>query len=240
MIGCPCAVCTSADPRNRRTRTSIHVVMDGLHVQVDAAPGVPAPVRAGRASRSSISSSSPTGTPTTSPAWTTCGASATCAEARALPVYSTEEGMGRVPRRSIPTRSWTGRSSAAIRPSTSPRMPAVLELPQGTIQSTLLPHGGDPDARARLHRAEQRQKVRLLHRLQAAAPTRRSTSRGVPTPRSSTGCGPMPHPSHMSIDEAVSAGQALGAKRTWLTHLTHLTDHAAAEAAASGGLWARP
>jgi ribonuclease BN (tRNA processing enzyme) len=38
MIGCPCAVCTSADPRNRRTRTSLHVVMDGLHVQVDAAP----------------------------------------------------------------------------------------------------------------------------------------------------------------------------------------------------------
>ena len=27
-----------ADPRNRRTRASIHVVMDGLHVQVDAPP----------------------------------------------------------------------------------------------------------------------------------------------------------------------------------------------------------
>src|SRR5208282_3265570 len=38
MIGCSCAVCRSQDPRNRRTRTSVHVVMDGLHVQVDAAP----------------------------------------------------------------------------------------------------------------------------------------------------------------------------------------------------------
>src|SRR5476649_1266216 len=38
MIACQCAVCASADPRNRRARTSIHVVMDGLHVQVDAAP----------------------------------------------------------------------------------------------------------------------------------------------------------------------------------------------------------
>src|ERR1035441_6625781 len=38
MIGCSCPVCTSADPRNKRTRASIHVVMDGLHVQVDAAP----------------------------------------------------------------------------------------------------------------------------------------------------------------------------------------------------------
>src|SRR5208283_5180568 len=33
-----CAVCRSADPRNHRTRASVHVVMDGLHVQVDAAP----------------------------------------------------------------------------------------------------------------------------------------------------------------------------------------------------------
>ncbi len=37
MIACDCRVCNSADPRNRRTRTSLHVVMDGLHLQVDAA-----------------------------------------------------------------------------------------------------------------------------------------------------------------------------------------------------------
>src|SRR5882724_830198 len=38
MIACQCAVCASSDPRNRRSRVSVHVVMDGLHVQVDAAP----------------------------------------------------------------------------------------------------------------------------------------------------------------------------------------------------------
>src|ERR1051325_11354190 len=38
MIACDCAVCTSQDPRNHRTRASVHVVMDGLHVQVDGAP----------------------------------------------------------------------------------------------------------------------------------------------------------------------------------------------------------
>src|SRR3954465_10857996 len=38
MIACECAVCRSSDPRNQRTRASIHVVMDGLHVQVDGAP----------------------------------------------------------------------------------------------------------------------------------------------------------------------------------------------------------
>jgi phosphoribosyl 1,2-cyclic phosphate phosphodiesterase len=49
------------------------------------------------------------------------------------------------------------------------------------------------------------------------------------------GLRPQPHPSHMSIDEAVQAGMGLGAKAIWLTHLTHLTDHAAAEAALPAG-----
>ncbi|MEZ4413591.1 MAG: MBL fold metallo-hydrolase [Gemmatimonadales bacterium] len=35
-----------------------------------------------------------------------------------------------------------------------------------------------------------------------------------------------PHPTHMSIDEAVALSRALGAKRTYLTHLTHETGHA--------------
>ena len=38
LIACDCAVCPRPIPRNRRTRASVHVVMDGLHVQVDAAP----------------------------------------------------------------------------------------------------------------------------------------------------------------------------------------------------------
>jgi len=38
MIACDCAVCRSVDPRDQRTRSSLHVVMDGLHIQIDAAP----------------------------------------------------------------------------------------------------------------------------------------------------------------------------------------------------------
>jgi phosphoribosyl 1,2-cyclic phosphate phosphodiesterase len=43
------------------------------------------------------------------------------------------------------------------------------------------------------------------------------------------GLRPQPHPSHMSIGEAVEAGRLLGVGRIWLTHLTHLTEHAALE-----------
>lgn len=37
------------------------------------------------------------------------------------------------------------------------------------------------------------------------------------------------HPTHLSISEAVHAAQRVGARETWLTHLTHRTSHAELE-----------
>ena len=39
-----------------------------------------------------------------------------------------------------------------------------------------------------------------------------------------------PHPTHLSIGEAVEVAQAVGAERTYLTHLTHETGHAGLQA----------
>ena len=39
-----------------------------------------------------------------------------------------------------------------------------------------------------------------------------------------------PHPTHLSIGEAVDVARAVGARRTFLTHLTHETGHAELEA----------
>ena len=108
-------------------------------------------------------------------------------------------------------------------------MPAVIELPQGTIQSTLLPHGGAQTLGLVFTERSSGAQVRLLHGLQARCRGRRSSWPAASDAVILDGLRPQPHPSHMSIDEAVEAGRALGARRVWLTHLTHLTEHAAAE-----------
>jgi phosphoribosyl 1,2-cyclic phosphate phosphodiesterase len=45
-----------------------------------------------------------------------------------------------------------------------------------------------------------------------------------------------PHPTHLSVSEAVSAAQKIGARQTWLTHLTHRTSHAELEAELPHGI----
>ena len=45
-----------------------------------------------------------------------------------------------------------------------------------------------------------------------------------------------PHPTHLSIGEAIETAQDLGAERTYLTHLTHETGHADLEARLPPGI----
>ena len=45
-----------------------------------------------------------------------------------------------------------------------------------------------------------------------------------------------PHPTHLSVSEAVEAARKVGARQTWLTHLTHRTAHAELEAELPSGI----
>ena len=46
-----------------------------------------------------------------------------------------------------------------------------------------------------------------------------------------------PHPTHLSISEAIETAQELGARRTYLTHLTHETGHSELETQLPAGVW---
>jgi phosphoribosyl 1,2-cyclic phosphate phosphodiesterase len=227
MIGCACPVCTSPDPRNHRTRTSIHVVMDGLHVQVDAAPELRLQCLREGIDRLDVFI-------------LTHGHSDHIAGmddlrrfcdlrgGEALTVFTTDEGMARI--RAIFPYAIMERPVVRGYPAFRPvAMPRSIDLPQGTIRSALLPHG---DA----------QTLGLVFTERSSGRTfayytdcKRLTDEAV---RLAQGCDaaildglrPQPHPSHMSIAEAVEAGRGLAAGRTWLTHLTHLSDHAQLEA----------
>jgi phosphoribosyl 1,2-cyclic phosphate phosphodiesterase len=223
MIACDCAVCTSADPRNARTRASIHVIMDGLHIQVDASPEFRL-----QCLREKIN-------------WIdlfilTHGHAdhisgmddlrryCDLLGGVALPVYSTDEGMGRI-LAMFPYAIAERPISKGYAAFKLEQMPEHLELPQGTIESTLLPHGGVNTLGLTFTEKSSGKKFTYY------TDCKRVTSAGIAQARGSDivvldGLRPDSHPSHMSVGEAVATAAEIGAPRTYLTHITHFMDHA--------------
>ena len=223
LIACDCAVCRSDDPRNQRTRASIHVEMDGLHVQVDAAPELRL-----QCIRENIRQMDffilTHGHADHVAGMDDLRRYCDLLGGTALTVYSTDEGMGRV--RSIYPYAMGERPAAKgyaafkLLP-----MPATLELPQGVIRSTLLPHGGVNTLGLVFTERSSGKKFVYYTDCKSVPAEAIALARGADAVVLD-GLRPTPHPSHMSIGEAVDVSHQIGAKQTWLTHLTHLNDHA--------------
>ncbi len=233
MIACDCAVCTSTDPRNKRTRASIHVVMDGLHIQVDAAPEFRLQCLANDIRWVDLfvlthgHADHITGMDDLRRFCDLLGETA-------IPVYTTEEGFGRVLSifpYAVAERP-VSRGYAAFKLLS---MPTRLDLPQGTIASTLLPHGGLNTLG--LVFTERSSGKRLVYYTDCKRLPREAVelARGADAVVLD-GLRPDPHPSHMSIPEAIEAAKEIGGRQTWLTHLTHLNDHATTDAEMPAGI----
>ena len=223
MIACHCAVCTSTDPRNHRTRASIHVVMDGLHVQVDATPEFRLQCVRERVEKLDLfilthgHADHITGMDDLRRFCDLIGG-------EALPVYTTtEDGMARVLSifpYAIAERP-VSKGYAAFKLL---QMQPVLEFPQGTIRSTLLPHGGINTLGLVFEEKSSGKKFVYYN------DCKRVTREAVELARGADvvvldGLRPEPHPTHMNIEEACAAAKEIGAPVNYLTHLTHAIDY---------------
>lgn len=222
MIACDCAVCTSPDPRNHRTRACIHVVMDGLHIQVDAAPEFRLQCLREKITKMDCfilthgHADHVNGMDDLRRFCDLLGG-------RALTVYTTEEGMGRV--RSIFPYALSGKPAApGYAAFDLVEMPPLLELPQGTICSTLLPHGSITTLGLVFEEKSSGRKFAYYNDCKRIPGEALALAQGADVVVLD-GLRPEPHPSHMTIDEACAAALEIGAAETYLTHLTHRIGH---------------
>ena len=222
MIACNCAVCTSANPRNHRTRACIHVVMDGLHIQVDASPEFRLQCLREKIEQLDFfilthgHNDHITGMDDLRRFCDLLGGAA-------LTVYSTDEGMARVLAMfpyTIAERP-VSKGYAAFK---LVEMPPVLELPQGTIHSTLLPHGGINTLGLVFTEKSSGKKFAYYSDCKRIPREAVALAKGADIV-CLDGLRPAPHPSHMNIEEACAASLEIGAPKTYLTHLTHGVEH---------------
>ncbi|MBA3495724.1 MAG: MBL fold metallo-hydrolase [Gemmatimonadales bacterium] len=220
QIGCACAVCRSADPRDRRNRSAALVEADGSAVLIDTPPELRLQLIASGIAR------------VDAVLYTHEHADHTMGiddlrmfserQRQALPIYGPHETLERL-RTSFryifdETRAYEGTSKPTLelhdleagRPA---RVAGMEVLPLAFQHGHIRVYGyrigalayitdvkSIPDAERRLL---QELDVLVLNALWWR-----------------------PHPTHLSIGEAVQTAQALGARRTFLTHLTHETGHA--------------
>jgi phosphoribosyl 1,2-cyclic phosphate phosphodiesterase len=222
MIACHCAVCTSADPRNQRTRASIHVVMDGLHIQVDATPEFRLQCLREKVEQLDVfilthgHNDHITGMDDLRRFCDLHGGTA-------LTVYTTDEGMGRVLALfpyAIAERP-IAKGYAAFQLAV---MPPVLEFPQGTIHSTLLPHGGINTLGLVFTERSSGRKFAYYSDCKRVPREAVALAAGADAV-CLDGLRPEAHPTHMNIAEACAAAAEIAAPVTYLTHLTHAIDH---------------
>ena len=221
QIGCGCAVCTSADPKDKRNRTSVVVEEDGKAILVDTPPELRlgllrAGIRAVDAvlfthdhadhthGMDDLRALSGHGRGTLS----LYGAAATLERMRRKFDYIFDPDA-----RPIPGSTRTDVRPVVVEPGVPVTVVGIEVLPME------LSHGPSTVLAFRFGR------MAYVTDAKVVPEAVRRQLRGVEV-LVLNALFHRPHPTHLSIEEAVETAQAIGAKQTYLTHLTHETSHA--------------
>jgi phosphoribosyl 1,2-cyclic phosphate phosphodiesterase len=108
-------------------------------------------------------------------------------------------------------------------------MEGPLDLPQGTVECTRLPHGRVETLGLVFTERSSGRKLAYYTDCKTVTPAGVALARGADLVVLD-GLRPQDHPTHMTIAEAVEKAAEIGCRRTLLTHMTHQVDHALIEA----------
>jgi phosphoribosyl 1,2-cyclic phosphate phosphodiesterase len=221
QIGCHCRTCTSSDPRDKRTRTAALIETQGVRLLIDTPPELRLQLVAAGVD----------------------GVDAVLyTHAHADHVHGIDDLRALSVRRGSSLPVYGPASTLTELRARFPYIfdPAIV-APAGTSKPELAAHGLEPGRRVTVAG------VSVLpialphgdHRVfgYRVGPIAYLTDvKAIPDDAVAQLAGldvlvlnallPQPHPLHLSIPEAVAAAQRIGARRTWLTHLTHDTPHA--------------
>jgi phosphoribosyl 1,2-cyclic phosphate phosphodiesterase len=219
QIGCHCRTCTSTDPRDRRTRSAALLAAGGRHLLIDTPPELRLQlVGAGVASVDGV-------------LFTHAHADhlhgiddlrAICVRQHGpLAVYGSAETLAEIGRRfgyifdQAPAYPGTSKPELVAHTLDAGCETAIAGMP---VLPLALPHGD-----------------RTVFGYRIGPIAYLTDAKTIPDPvrRQLTGLDvlvlnallPRPHPLHLSIPEAVDAAARIGARRTFLTHLTHDAPH---------------
>lgn len=214
--------CDLRNPRNWRTRTSAHVIMDGCHIQIDAAPEFRLQCIWNNIRQIDF-------------VILTHGHSdhilgmddlrrfCDLHGGNVLEIFSSPEGLQRMKEvfsyaiRDAPHY----RGYPAFRPEV---MPACLDLECGKVYSTLLPHGHFQVLGLVFEEKSTGKRLAYYTDCNQATEEARKMAMEVDI-LVIDGLRHEPHPSHMSTSQAVELSHQLKAKQSYLTHMTHHVDY---------------
>lgn len=227
MIAHPEGGCDLDNPKNWRTRCSIHVEMGGHHIQVDAAPEFR--IQCLNNGISQIDTFILTH-PHADHILGMDDLRRFCDlnGGVALPVYASEPGMQRI-REIFPYAIMDKPVVKGYPAYKLHEMPQLLEVPGGHIESVYLPHGHIEVLGLVFTEEGTGKKLAYFTDCKEVGEEARLIAEGADVVVLD-GLRPDPHPSHMSVSEATQTAKEMDAPMSFLTHMTYMVDHDATEA----------
>jgi len=230
QIGCRCRTCTSADPRDRRARTAALVEAGGRRLLIDTPPELRLQlVAAGVGSVDGV-------------LFTHAHAdhvhgiddlrAISMRQRGRLEIFGSAETLAEIARRfgyifdETPAQPGTSKPELTARPLDADRETEIAGM---AVLPLALPHGDRTVFGYRMGALAYLTDAKAIPEMVRA----RLTGLDVLVLNALL---PRPHPLHLSIPEAVDAAARIGARRTFLTHLTHDTPHAELAARLPAGI----